>query len=165
MPRGYRFATMLVLAAGLAAVMAAGPAVAHGLEARFEGDGHISVVFRDSAGAPMAGAAARVFAPGAAEAPAWTGMADPDGRVTFDAPQDGVWRIDLTAADGHVDRTALRVDHGLPSGSGAALPRWLLAVSLTGNILAFLLVAVPRLRAMAAQRRWPTSPTERRTNR
>lgn len=134
------------IAGGWLALLAA-PAAAHGVTAQPVGDGRVTVTIADSAGAPLANESARVYAPGGGDAPAWAGSTGADGALSFAAPRDGVWRIDLIALDGHADRATVRVEHGLPVNGGAALPRWLLAISLTGNILAGIVLAAPRLRA------------------
>ena len=132
-------------------LLLAAPAAAHGIETTVQGDGRVSVLIHDTAGAPLAHAAASVYAPGAGQTPAWTGATDADGRLSFTAPRDGAWRVDLIAGDGHVDRAFVRVANGVPA-TGGTLPRWLLAVSLTGNLLAFLLVLAPRLGKLARHR-------------
>jgi len=120
------------------------PSAAHGVEVVPRGDGQIVLRLVGADGAPLASSALQVFAPGS-DRPQWSGASDRDGEVRFPAAGDGAWRLDVTAADGHVDRVVVRLDHGLPV-TGGRLPQWLLAISLTGNIVAALALAGPHLR-------------------
>lgn len=128
---------------GLALAMP-GAAWAHDVSYELRGSGQVRVAFSYQDGAPMAGAAMSVFAPGSDALPDISGVTDAAGEVRLTAGRDGVWRIEARDAEGHSGRARVEVTHGVPALIGEAFPDWVAWASLSANVLLVSLWALHR---------------------
>ena len=120
-------ATILVLAAAAACLLAESPACAFDLSTTHE----VTAQFATADGKPMADAAVRVFAPGDLKTPVETGHTDSQGKFVFDADSDGMWTAEAhTSAE--VARVMIRVGAGAPQQQQSRVPP---AVMIGGLIL------------------------------
>jgi hypothetical protein len=131
---GMRYVIAMLFIAMLSAGIG-GPAVAHDVNYTLQGSGEAYVIFDYQDGSPMARAEFAVFGPDSGGQPETSGIADAAGGVRFRASADGVWRVEVHDAAGHVSRARISFVAGVPALAGREVPIWITAGSVGANLL------------------------------
>lgn len=111
---------LVLAAAALALALLPASSEAHGgMCTVVEGAVCIEAAYDD--GKPMAYCEVSIAPPGPSEAEMLMGQTGPDGRFTFDADIDGVWKVTVDDGLGHVVAAEVRVSGGtVTAGRGSA---------------------------------------------
>ncbi|MBD3222343.1 hypothetical protein GF314_13980 [bacterium] len=146
---------MVSAAAPLAILLAAAPALGHGVVHHTGQASAFTVTFTYADGSPIAFADYQVHGPQDPR-PAAVGLTDRAGRVAFLPDRPGPWTVRVTTADGHGKTVELAItedqldgaaaDHAGDDVAGGGTARWLRALLGVGLILLVALILSTVLR-------------------